>query len=364
MLAELAEVWPDAPIFCTACDPEVVRKSPLAGRDLRPSFVQRLPGLWSAGRPRHQATLPLWPLAVEQHDLRGFDAVVSSHHAAAHGVLTRSDQTHVAYTHSPARYAWDLYPEHVPPDAGGRAWAKRWLLHRFRRWDLAAAHRVDHFLANSAGVARRIAKAYRRGARVIHPPVGLDRFVRAGGPASGRAGYVCLGRLVPYKNVGPVVEAFRRSGHPLTVIGDGPEAGRLRAAAGPGTRFVLDANDAAVAELLGSAKALVFAAEEDFGLAPVEALAAGTPVIALGRGGATETLEDGRSAVFFDEPTPGAIAAAVDRFEAGGVALDADGLRAAADRFAPAAFRSAVRGFVEAARERDLEHGPPAWGPR
>ena len=362
VLAEFAALWPEAPIFCTAYDPAVVEQSPLAGRDLRPSFVQRVPGLFGGRRPWHQATLPLWPLAVEQHDLRGFDVVLSSHHAAAHGVLSRSDQTHVAYTHSPARYAWDLYPEHVPPDK--RAWAKRLLLHRFRRWDALAAQRVDHFLANSAGVAKRVAKAYRREAHVIHPPVGLGRFADAGPPrpAAERTGYVSVGRLVPYKNTAPVVEAFRRSGRPLAVIGDGPEAARLRAAAGPNTRFVHDADDAAVAEALGGAKALVFAAEEDFGITPVEALAAGTPVVALGRGGATETLGDGRSAVFFGEPTPEAVAAAVDRFEQRGVALGPEALRAAAGRFSAEGFRSAVRGFVEAARARDLELGPPAWG--
>ena len=360
MLAELAALWPDAPIFCTALDPEVVRKSPLAGRDFRVSFVQRLhrvPGLGG----RHRLTLPLWPLAVEQHDLRGFDVVVSSHHAAAHGVLTRADQTHVSYTHSPARYAWDLYPEHVAP--GSFSPFKRLLLSRFRRWDLAAAHRVDHFLANSATVQRRIAKAYRRASTVIHPPVATPH-ARPPKPAAERAGYAVLGRLVPYKNVEPVVEAFRRSGRRLTVVGDGPERVRLRAAAGPETSFVTDADDAAVAEILGSVRALVFAAEEDFGMVPVEALAAGTPVIALGRGGATETLVDRESALFFDQATPEAIDAAVDRFESEGVSLGPEALAESADRWAPARFRVAVRGFVENARAKDLIDGPPAWKER
>ncbi|BAM05193.1 putative glycosyltransferase [Phycisphaera mikurensis NBRC 102666] len=338
----------------------MVAQSPLRGRDLRPSFVQRVlgaPGLLG----RHRATLPLWPLAVEQHDLRGYDAVVSSHHAAAHGVLTRADQTHVSYTHSPARYAWDLYPEHVPPRRP--APLKRWTLSRFRRWDHAAAQRVDHFIANSRTVARRIAKAYRRGSTVIHPPV---RPLHGGPPrpAGGREGYVVLGRLVPYKNTMAVVEAFRRSHRRLTVIGEGPELARLRAAADPSTRFITDASDDAAAALVGGCRALIFAAEEDFGLVPVEALAAGTPVVALRRGGATESLEEGRSGVFFEEATPGRVAAALDRFEREGVSLDPAGLVAAADRFAPERFRAAVRGFVEDARAEDLAHGPPAWEPR
>lgn len=356
VLGALAALWPEAPVFCTAVDPAVIAASPLAHRDVRTSFVQRLPGL---GRVpgRHRLTLPLWPLAVEQHDLRGFDVVISSHHAAAHGVLTRADQTHVSYTHSPARYAWDLYPEHVDP--ARRAPLKRALLSRFRRWDVAAAQRVDHFLANSATVARRIAKTYRREATVIHPPVEVARFAAAARPAGERSGFVWVGRLVPYKNAGPVVEAFRRSGRELTVLGDGPERERLQAAAGPGTRFVQDADDRAVAKALGAARALVFSAEEDFGMVPVEALAAGTPVIALGRGGAAETVDDGETGLFFGEPTPDAIEAAVERFEADGVRGGAEAFARAADRCAPERFSAAVRGFVEAARERDLSQGPP-----
>ncbi len=222
---------------------------------------------------------------------------------------------------------------------------------------------MDHFLANSGTVQRRIAKAYRRASTVIHPPVATPH-ARPPKPVEERAGYAVLGRLVPYKNAAPVVEAFRRSGRRLTVVGDGPELARLRAAAGPETRFVTDADDAAVAEWLGSVRALVFAAEEDFGLVPVEALAAGTPVVSLGRGGATETLSDGESAVFFDVPTPEAINGAIDRFEAGGVSRTPEELAESADRWSSERFRAAVRGFVERAREKDLASGPPAWKDR
>ena len=345
VVAELAGLYPDAPIFVTACERGVLDGTPLAGRDLRTTWLDRLlrvPGL----RGRHRLTLPLMPGAVETHDLRGFDVVISSHHAAAHGVLTRADQVHLSYCHSPARYAWDLVHEHVDPRRA--APLKRAVLHRFRQWDQLAGRRVDGFAANSATVARRVRKVYGREARVIHPPVDTDRFDPAG---AREEFYLVLGRLVPYKGAGAVVDAFARlraAGTPrrLVVAGDGPERRRLAAAAGPGVEFVGAPDDAAAADLLQRCRALVFAAEEDFGMVPVEAMAAGAPVIGLGRGGLTETVADGEHGVWFDQPTPAAVADAVRRFEAGGVGLDAAGLHSHARRFGRGPFCEAVRAWV------------------
>lgn len=352
VLAELAGMYPDAPIFVTACERGVLDGTPLADRDLRMTWLDRLlrvPGL----RSRHRLMLPLMPHAVETHDLRGFDVVISSHHAAAHGVLTRADQVHLCYTHSPARYAWDLVHEHVDPRRA--APLRRAVLHRFRQWDQLAGRRVDGFAANSQTVARRIRKTYGKTAAVIHPPVDTARF----DPTQEREDfYVVLGRLVPYKRTAVVVEAFNRlnagGGAPwrrLVVIGDGPMGKPLRRAAGPGVEFVGELDDAAVADRLQRCRALVFAAEEDFGMAPVEAMAAGAPVIALDRGGARETVIDGETGVRFSAaghaPTAEEVGAAVQRFEVSGVRRDAAGLNSHASRFGREPFRRAVEAWVK-----------------
>ncbi len=360
VLAELAGLYPDAPIFVTACERGVLDGTPLAGRDLRATWLDRLlrvPGL----RGRHRMMLPLMPHAVETHDLRGFDVVISSHHAAAHGVLTRADQVQLCYTHSPARYAWDLVHEHVDPRRA--APVKRAVLHRFRQWDQLAGRRVDGFAANSQTVARRIGKTYGKTAQVIHPPVDTERF----DPTRTREDfYAVLGRLVPYKRAGVVVEAFNllnadggrggRSERRLVVIGGGPLEKTLRRAAGRGVTFVGEADDAAVADCLQRCRALVFAAEEDFGMAPVEAMAAGAPVIALDRGGALETVVDGDTGVRFSAaghgPTAQEVAAAVQRFEREGVRRDAAGLNSHASGFGRERFRQAVKAWVE-----DAVHG-------
>ncbi|MEM1098885.1 MAG: glycosyltransferase [Planctomycetota bacterium] len=356
VLAALAELYPDAPIFTVLHDERVLDGTPLHGRDLRPTFLHKVPG----ATRRHRWLLPWMPYAVEQHDLRGFDVVISSHHAVAHGVLTRADQLHLAYTHSPARYAWDLYHEHVPP---GR-WSplKRGTLHRFRGWDQSAAQRVDHFFANSQHVARRIGRAYCRSAEVVYPPVDTQRFVRHTEAFGERDRFVTLGRHVPYKRTDVVVEAFARSGRPLTVIGDGPEHGRLRRLAAKhgraDVRFVQDADEQAVAAALGSAKALVFAGEEDFGITLVEALAAGTPVLAWDRGGAREIVEHGVTGRLFEASTPDAVGQVVEDFEAHGVSGSIDTLVANAEHFSQERFAETMRRRVAELWEGFREHGP------
>lgn len=338
VLAALAELYPDAPVFTLIHQRAATRGTPLEHRDHRTSLLDR----WPVLRNRHRLLLPLMPYAVEQHDLRGFDVVVSSHHAVAHGVITRADQLHVAYTHSPARYAWDLYHEHLRP--GKFSPVKRWALHRFRQWDMNAGRRVDRFIANSQTVARRIGRVYGKSAEVIPPPVETARF-DAGRPREDF--YVTLGRLVPYKNTGAVVEAFNRLGRPLVVIGDGPQRRQLQAAAKGNVTFEPALSDDAVADHLQRCKALVFAAEEDFGMAPVEAMSAGAAVVALRRGGATETVDDGQTGVFFAEPASGAIVAAVEVFERDGVSCSPAGCRTRAERFDVARFKERFAEAVE-----------------
>lgn len=358
VLAALAALYPDAPIFTVLHDEAVLCGTPLEGRELRPTFLHHWPG----AKRRHRWLLPFMPYAVEQHDLRGFDVVISSHHAVAHGVLTRSDQLHIAYTHSPARYAWDLYPDHVPP---GR-WSpiKRRALHRFRQWDQLAAQRVDHFFANSRHVVRRIARSYGRHAEVLHPPVDVKRFTSDPGDdqPDKRAGYVTFGRHVPYKRTDAVIDAFLGTQRQLTVIGDGPEHARLRRLAdranANNVRFLRDAGESEVAAQLRKARALVFAGEEDFGITLVEALAAGTPVIAADRGGACEIVQHGVTGRRFDPQQPDAVKNAVAAFEAEGIAGTPDTLHDSARRFDAARFADVVQHRVAELWEHFIEHGP------
>lgn len=371
VLLALAKLYPEAPIFVLIHQTPATRGTALDGRDIRASFLDRLPWL----RGRHRVLLPLIPYAVEQHDLRGFDVVISSHHAVAHGVLTRADQLHLSYTHSPARYAWDLYPEHVPP--GKWSPVKRAVMHRFRQWDALAGLRVDEFAANSQHVAARVRKTYRRDAQVIYPPIDTARF-RC--DRDREDFYLVAGRLVKYKNVEVVVEAFMQSGKRLVVVGDGPERKRLETMAGkrdhgyfetrerryqrnelarrgalpeaPRIEFVGSLNDAGLVDRLERCRALVFAGEEDFGMVPVEAMAAGAPVIALGRGGVTETVEDGVTGVFFDSPTPDAVREAVLKFEAQGVTADPAELQCSAQRFGLKRFEREIHAWVHGAWQR------------
>lgn len=346
VLLALAKLYPDAPIFVTIHQTQATRGTAFEGRDIRTTFLDRLPWL----RDRHRVLLPLMPYAVEQHDLRGFDVVISSHHAAAHGVLTRADQLHLCYTHSPARYAWDLYPEHVPP--GKFSPIKRRVLHRFRQWDALAGQRVDEFAANSKHVAARVRKTYRREAQVIHPPIDTARF------RSDRERedfYLVAGRLVKYKNVDAVVKAFRESGRKLVVAGDGPETKRLRKLTGSNVEWVGALKEADMADRLERCRALVFAGEEDFGMVPVEAMAAGAPIIALGRGGVTETVENGVTGVFFDSPTPEAVRDAVLKFESEGVTAGPAELQCSAERFGVERFELEVRDWVAGAWQRFIE---------
>ena len=270
----------------------------------RTSFLQHMPGM----PRRHRLYLPLMPLAVEQFDLSGYDLIISSSYAVAKGVLTGPDQFHLAYVHSPMRYAWDLqhqYLREAKLEKGARGWLTRWLLHRMRMWDSRTAQGVNSWVANSHFVARRVHKVYGRRAVVIPPPVTVpDRP-----PSAKKEDYfLAASRLVSYKNVRAIVQAFAElPDQTLVVAGDGPERGRLEAIAGQNVRFRGFLPDAEMRLLMGRARAFIFAAEEDFGIMPLEAQAEGTPVIALGRGGARETIATAgpaQTGLFFDVAEP------------------------------------------------------------
>jgi glycosyltransferase involved in cell wall biosynthesis len=302
------------------------------------SFLQKMPFI----RRQHRRYLPLMPLAIEQFDLGEYDLVISSSYAVAKGVLTGPDQLHLAYVHSPMRYAWDLQHRYLAESGmarGIKGAIARILLHRMRMWDSRTANGVNAYMANSHFIARRIRKTYGRDSKVIYPPVDVSPQWQ---PIAKENFFLTASRLVGYKNVSAIVEAFKELPDiKLIVAGSGPDADRLRAAAGPNVQFAGFVPDKELRRLMASARAFIFAAEEDFGIAPVEAQAEGTPVIALGRGGALETIVvEGPepTGLFFETPDAAAIKAAILRFiqregTFRGQACHANALRFSEDRF-------------------------------
>ncbi len=335
VVEQLLNVFPQADVFALFDFLSAEDRGFLGGRTVTPSFLQRLPG----AKRRHRLFLPLMPLAVEQLDVSAYDVVVSSSYVAAKGVITRPDQLHVCYCHTPIRFAWDQQNQYLRrAGLGGsiKSIPAKVLLHYIRGWDVRSAHGVDVFLTNSDYVGRRIAKTYRRPATTVYPPVDTDSFALNDGPREDY--YLTASRLVPYKRIDLVIEAFNRMPtRRLLVVGDGPERDRLTALAGKNVVILGHESADRLRHHMQMAKAFVFAAEEDFGIAPVEAQACGTPVIAFGRGGATETVRADVSGVFFDAQAAGSIVAAVERFEQ--MEFDPARVRANAERFTPARFR-------------------------
>lgn len=307
------------------------------------SFIQRLP----RARKHFRQYLPLMPIAIEQFDLSTYDIVISSHHAVAKGIVTRADQLHISYVHTPIRYAWDLqwqYLEQAGLKRGIKGLLTRLILHYLRLWDTSSANRVDCFVANSRYIARRIWKTYRRSAQVIYPPVAVQRF-RCDRPRDDF--YLTVSRFVPYKRVDLTVAVFTRLGLPLVVIGDGTERSQLERSAGPNIQFLGYQSNAAVTDYMERCKAFVFPAEEDFGITPVEAQAAGAPVIAYGRGGVAETVIHGKTGLLFHRQTVDDLASAVINFEKGLNLLASDRIRQHAERFSETRFRQEFQQFLD-----------------
>ena len=348
-LEQMLRVLPQADVFTLIDFMPESQRGFLEGRPVRTSFLQRLP--WSRTRYRHY--LPLMPLAIEQFDLSGYDLVVSSSYAVAKGVITGPDQLHICLCYSPMRYVWDLQHQYLRETGlarGFRSLLARALLHRIRNWDARTGAGVDDFIAISRFVARRIRKVYRRDATVIHPPVDTEGFTDD--PAVPREDfYVTASRLVPYKRVDLIVEAFSAMpGRTLVVIGDGPEARRVRSRSAPNVRLLGEQPFPVLRDHLRRARAFVFAAEEDFGIVPLEAQACGTPVIALAKGGALETLVGLDSArptgVFFPEQSVAALQGAVDTFERESPRILPAACRDNALRFRAERFRQEFGEFV------------------
>src|SRR4051812_38106204 len=386
VFAAICDLYPDGDIFTAVYD-EAGTEGRFSHRRVNTSFLQRL-------RPTartFRSLLPLYPYAMESLDLRGYDRVISSSSAWAHGVIADPGAVHVCYCHNPFRYAWNGREEALRSRRPAARAALGLVLQRWRQWDWIAAQKVDRYVANSATTAARISRYFSREAAIVHPPVEIDRF--APGPVG--EDYVVLSELMPHKRIGVAIEAFNRLRRPLVVIGNGPDERRLRRAAGPTIRFAGRLPDAHVAALLSGARALVVTATEEFGIAAVEAQAAGRPaapaaarlpgpralvapapgefgiaavepqaagrpVIAPAEGGLRETVLDGVTGTFYARPEPADLAAAVERFDA--LAVDPQACRANAERFEPGHFRHGLRAIVADAEAG--ERAPRTTRPR
>lgn len=339
----IAELYP-SPIYTLIEDKEKLRGTFFEKSEIFSSFLQKLPG----GKHYFRNFLPLFPFAIEQFDLSGYELILSSSHAVAKGVLTHPGQLHICYCHTPMRYAWDLYHHYLSGLSGVRKMAAKWSLHYLRNWDVASASRVDHFLVNSAYVGRRIQKLYRRESTVIHPPVSTHLFEMS---SEKENYYITISRLVPYKRIDLIVEAFSAmTGKTLLVVGDGPELKKMRAKAAKNVHFLGHLSDEPLRAYLAKAKAFIFAAEEDFGIVNVEAQASGIPVIAYGKGGALETVIKGKTGLFFDEQSPGSLMAAVQLFETMQDRFDPHFIKAHAETFNEARFKQQFKSFVDGLR--------------
>jgi glycosyltransferase involved in cell wall biosynthesis len=348
VLEQLHDLFPDAPIYTSMYDPDAM-PSAYRSWDIRTSFMQRLPLVTS----RHQAYLMAYPIAFESFDLAGYDVVISNSSAFCKGVVTDPNTLHISYCLTPMRWVW-RYREYVERERLGpmtRALLPP-LIHYLRVWDTGASSRVDRYVAISTAVAARIRKYYRRDAEIIYPPVDCDQF---GSPRPFGAYYMTVARLVPYRRIDLIVEAFRKLGLPVKIVGDGRDRARLEARATPNIEFVGRVDDDTKRELFAGCRAYLFPAEEDFGIAPVEAQAAGRPVVAYGAGGSLDTVINGETGVHFSDQSPDGLIAAVRRLE--GMSFDPYRIQRNAERFSASVFRDRITRFVETAYARWQETG-------
>lgn len=316
VLEEILKIYPQADIYCLVDFLEEKDREFLKNRKIKTSFIQKLP----KAKEKYRSYLPLMPLAIEQLDVSDYDLIISSSHAVAKGIMTGPDQLHISYVHSPIRYAWDLqhqYLKEAKLERGIKSWLARGILHYIRLWDYRTANGVDYFIANSEFIARRIKKVYGREAEVIYPPVDVESFDME---EEKENYYLTASRMVPYKKVKLIVEAFNEMPEKeLIVIGDGPEYKQIREIAKSNVKLLGYQPFEVLKAKMQKAKGFIFAAEEDFGILPVEAQACGTPVIAYGKGGVLETVrgldDENPTGIFFLEQTKESIIEAVKQFE-------------------------------------------------
>ena len=337
----ILDVFPDADIYTLVAKKEVCDELGIPWEKVHTSFIQEMP----LGTKKHRAYLPLFPFAIEQFDLRGYDVVISSSHCVAKGILTKADQLHICYCHSPIRYCWDMYNEYLEEshlDKGFKSWLVRLMLHPIRQFDAIAGNRVDYYISNSDYVGQRIRKTYRRKATTIHPNIDISNFELCNDK---QEYYLASSRLVAYKKIDTIIEAFNKMpDKKLVVIGGGPNLEAYRKLAKENVTVMGYQPFDVLKEKMQHAKAFVFAADEDFGMIPIEAQSCGTPVIAYGHGGSLETVNGGKTGLFFNEQSPEAIVEAVNKFESMG-----------SQPFAPADCRQWAEGFSEERFKREIK---------
>lgn len=351
----ILDVFPDADIYTLVAKKEVCDELGIPWEKVHTSFIQKMP----LGTKKHRAYLPLFPFAIEQFDLRGYDVVISSSHCVAKGVLTKADQLHICYCHSPIRYCWDMYNEYLEEshlDKGFKSWLVRLMLHPIRQFDAIAGNRVDYYISNSDYVGQRIRKTYRRKATTIHPNIDISNFELCNDK---KEYYLASSRLVAYKKIDTIIEAFNQMpDKKLVVIGGGPNLEAYRKLAKNNVTVMGYQPFDVLKDKMQHAKAFVFAADEDFGMIPIEAQSCGTPVIAYGHGGSLETVNGGKTGLFFNEQTPEAIVEAVNRFEAMGSQPFAPAdCRQWAEGFSEERFKKEIKEFVEEKYEEFKKNG-------
>lgn len=351
VLESLCDLFPDADIYTHVYDPTAVSEK-IRRHKVYTSFISRLP----FATKLYQNYLPFMPRALEQIDLSGYDLVISLESGPAKGVLTDAQTPHICYCHTPMRYLWDFYQEYLASASFISRIALKYFSHGLRQWDRLSADRVDYFVANSQNVASRIKKHYRRPSEVVYPPVNVD-FFRETLPSEDddffkkEPYYLFLGQLVPYKRLDLAIEAFNQLDKNLYIIGHGPQENELRCLAGSKIKFLKRVSDKKLRSALHNCQALIFPGEEDFGIVPVEANAAGKPVIAYGKGGALETVIDRETGLFFYEPTKESLVNAVQRFERIRDSFDPCLISKRSDKFSNDIFTKEFMKIVERAKK-------------
>ena len=355
VLEQIIEIFPDADLFSLVDFIETDQRGFIKNKPVSTSFIQKLP----MAKKRYRNYLILMPIAIEQLDVSSYNLVISSSHAVAKGVITGPDQIHISYVHSPIRYAWDLQHQYLKESGLGRGLKGilvRSMLHKIRNWDYRTANGVDYFLSNSDFIGRRIWKVYRRDSKTIYPPVDISGFTLQ---SEKDDFYLTASRMVPYKKIDLIIESFNQMPNKkLVVIGDGPDFEKIKAKAGTNIQILGYQPFEILKDYMQRAKAFVFAAEEDFGITPVEAQACGTPVIAFGKGGALETVisyqkTEKPTGLFFYEQIPKAVIQAVQEFEKNIALFSADVCRENAVKFSSERFKEEFRKFVD---EKLIKH--------
>jgi glycosyltransferase involved in cell wall biosynthesis len=343
VVQEIAGIYPEADLFSLVAIPDIVEKLGLKNHKLQTSFIQKLP----FAKTKWRVYLSLFPFAIEQFDLSAYDLIISSSHSVAKGVLTNSNQLHICYCHSPMRYIWDLHHQYLKEsglDSGIKGFIAKYLLHRMRVWDIISTGRVDHFISNSNYIGKRIKKVYGRESVTIYPNVSTHDFLLE---TNKDDFYFTCSRMVPYKKIDLIVKAFAEMPEKkLIVIGDGPDMKKILKLKTPNIELMGFQPFEVLRKYLSKARAIVFAAEEDFGIVPVEAQSCGTPVIAFGKGGALESVVENKTGVFFYEQSVSDIKLAVLKFELIENDLDPCAIRAHAEKFNADRFRIEFKEFV------------------